>query len=212
MLLFIFFSSIDAVEMGDRDELVVVEGPAVAGDEAGERVGELLAVVAVGDEAAPAPGDALEAADGFGRETREDLHDEVVGELGRRIPRRTGSLLLGSLRHVAKKRNLQMGSKSSSDDRETDEEGSRRRLAGAYRRSARRRRRSPFRVAVAAAAGRSGCWGFRGGGQTCSEHPVFRGNNKMFLHSFFFIKLVFLSFQNIKIKFYFPVDLSYSLL
>jgi hypothetical protein len=56
-----------------------------------------------------------------------------------------------------------MGSKSSSDDRETDEEGSRRRLAGAYRRSARRRRRSPFRVAVAAAAGRSGCWGFRGG-------------------------------------------------
>ena len=81
VLLFIFFSSIDAVEMGDRDELVVVEGPAVAGDEAGERVGELLAVVAVGDEAAPAPGDALEAADGFGRETREDIHDEVVGEV-----------------------------------------------------------------------------------------------------------------------------------
>jgi hypothetical protein len=57
--------------------------PVVAGgvvEEAGERLGEPLAVVGVVDEAQPVVGDALEAADRFGGDAREDLDEEVVGE------------------------------------------------------------------------------------------------------------------------------------
>ncbi len=66
-------------------------------------------MVGVGDEAAPPPGHALASADRLDGEAGEDVDDEVVGELGRRIPRRTGSLLLqlGFLRHVDRKRELQ---------------------------------------------------------------------------------------------------------
>jgi hypothetical protein len=57
-----------------------------AGDEeeAGEGLREPGAVGGVGDEAAAAPGDALEAAERLGRQPREDVDDEVVGEVGRR--------------------------------------------------------------------------------------------------------------------------------
>ena len=47
-------------------------------------LGELLAVEGVVDEVAPGLGDALESVDGPGGETREDLHDVVVGEASRR--------------------------------------------------------------------------------------------------------------------------------
>ena len=40
----------------------------------------------VGDEVAPGPGDALEAAQRLGRQPREDLDDQIVGEVGRRAP------------------------------------------------------------------------------------------------------------------------------
>ena len=67
---------------------LVVEGAAV--EEAGQGLGELLAVVRVVDEAQPVVGDALEAAERFGRDAREDLHEEVVGEpLGRRAAGRS---------------------------------------------------------------------------------------------------------------------------
>ena len=49
-------------------------------------LGELLAVKGVVDEVAPGLGDALESADGPGGETREDLHDGVIGEASRRAP------------------------------------------------------------------------------------------------------------------------------
>lgn len=49
-------------------------------EEAGEGLGELLAVGGVGDEVAPWHGDALEAVEGSDREAGEDLQDDVVGE------------------------------------------------------------------------------------------------------------------------------------
>ena len=49
-------------------------------------LGELLAVKGVVDEVAPGLGDALESVDGPGGETREDLHDGVIGEASRRAP------------------------------------------------------------------------------------------------------------------------------
>ena len=49
-------------------------------------LGELLAVKGVVNEVAPGLGDALESVDGPGGETREDLHDVVVGEASRRAP------------------------------------------------------------------------------------------------------------------------------
>ena len=36
----------------------------------------------IGDEAAPGPGDTLEAAELLGWQPREDLDDDVVGEVG----------------------------------------------------------------------------------------------------------------------------------
>jgi hypothetical protein len=42
---------------------------------------ELAAVVGVGDDAAPPHGDALEAAERLVGHAREDLDEEVVGEL-----------------------------------------------------------------------------------------------------------------------------------
>ena len=55
-------------------------------DEPFQGLGELLAVMGVVDEVAPGLGDALELVDGPGGETREDLHDVVVGEASRRAP------------------------------------------------------------------------------------------------------------------------------
>ena len=51
-------------------------------EDAGEGLGQLLAVGGVGDEVAPGRGDALEAVDGPGGEAGEDLEDEVIGEQG----------------------------------------------------------------------------------------------------------------------------------
>ena len=53
-------------------------------EEAGEGLREPGAVGGVGDEAMPAPGHALEAAERPGRQTREDVDGEVVREVGRR--------------------------------------------------------------------------------------------------------------------------------
>jgi len=55
-------------------------------EEAFQGLGELLAVEGVVDEVAPGLGDALESVDGPGGETREDLHDGVIGEASRRAP------------------------------------------------------------------------------------------------------------------------------
>jgi hypothetical protein len=41
-------------------------------------------VSGVADEAAPGPGDALEAAERLGRQPREDLDDQLVREVGHR--------------------------------------------------------------------------------------------------------------------------------
>ena len=49
-------------------------------------MGELLAVEGVVDEVTPGLGHALESVDGPGGETREDLHDGVIGEASRRAP------------------------------------------------------------------------------------------------------------------------------
>jgi hypothetical protein len=70
-------SSQDTVETG------AVALANVAAEEAGESLWELLAVGAVADEAVPVPRDALGTADGFDRETGENLHEEVVGEVGK---------------------------------------------------------------------------------------------------------------------------------
>lgn len=70
--------------------------------EAGEGLGEPVAVVGVGDEAAPVRGDALAAAERLDGQPREDLHDEVVGEAGRRRVRHP----LVSLDRFAKKSTL----------------------------------------------------------------------------------------------------------
>jgi hypothetical protein len=47
-------------------------------EEAFQGLGELLAAEAVSDEVVPGLGDALEPAQGFGRDTREDLHKGVI--------------------------------------------------------------------------------------------------------------------------------------
>jgi hypothetical protein len=57
---------------------LVCVGDAV--EEAGQGLGELLAVVGVVDEAQPVVGDTLKAAERFGGDARQDLHEEVVGE------------------------------------------------------------------------------------------------------------------------------------
>ncbi len=62
-------------------------------EEAGQRLRQLLAVLTVGDEVAPGPADALEAAHGADGEAAEDLDDEVVGEAGRRVPPPHGEIL-----------------------------------------------------------------------------------------------------------------------
>lgn len=54
------------------------------GEEASQGLGE-LPVVGV-DEVPPGRGHAPEAADRPGREAREDLDNEVIGEAGRRAP------------------------------------------------------------------------------------------------------------------------------
>jgi hypothetical protein len=51
-------------------------------EEAGEGLGEPGAVGGVGDEGAPGTGDALAPAERAGRQPREDLDDQVVGEMG----------------------------------------------------------------------------------------------------------------------------------
>lgn len=64
-------------------------------EDAGEGLGEPRAVVGVGDERAPALGDAPAAAEGPVRYAREDLDEEVVREQRRRVrlPRPPGPLL-----------------------------------------------------------------------------------------------------------------------
>ena len=74
---------VDEIDMfhdaGDAIRLVYEEEPF-------QCLGELLAVEGVVDEVAPGLGDALESVDGPGGETREGLHDGVVGEASRRAP------------------------------------------------------------------------------------------------------------------------------
>lgn len=53
-------------------------------EEAGQGLGQLLAVVGVRDEVAAPPGDALHAAQRLEGEAAEDVHDKVIGEVGRR--------------------------------------------------------------------------------------------------------------------------------
>jgi hypothetical protein len=84
---------------GDIGELASDPGEAVAVvapvEEAREGLGQLLAMVRVGDEVAPGLGDAPEAMDGPDREAGEDIHDKVVREAGRRVGRQLfGALLL----------------------------------------------------------------------------------------------------------------------
>jgi len=55
-------------------------------------------VAAVGDEVAPRPGYALEAAQREDREAAEDLYQELIGEDGQREP------LLGWLFHLGEPR------------------------------------------------------------------------------------------------------------
>lgn len=52
-------------------------------EEARQGLREPVVVGGVGDEAAPAPGDTLEAAERLGRKPRKDLQDDVVGQVGR---------------------------------------------------------------------------------------------------------------------------------
>jgi len=59
---------------------------------------ELLTVVRVGNEVTPGHGDALEAADGLGRDAGEDLNQGVIGEDGHRAGTRLGAALHASLR------------------------------------------------------------------------------------------------------------------
>ena len=55
-------------------------------EEASQGLGKLRTVHRVRDEVPPCCGHALEAADRSGREAREDLNDEVIGEVGRWAP------------------------------------------------------------------------------------------------------------------------------
>ena len=60
-------------------------GTQIAGfvEEVGEgRAGQLFAVVRVGDYVAPSPADALAVTGGFEGHPRDDLNEEVIGELG----------------------------------------------------------------------------------------------------------------------------------
>ena len=71
-------------------------------EEAGKgRPAQLLAVVGVGDEVAPARGDALAAAGRPERHARDDLDEEVVGELRNWAPLRV-ALLAGHRRPAHK--------------------------------------------------------------------------------------------------------------
>jgi hypothetical protein len=74
------FAPRDANEIGNFCVLVVEQVARV--EETGECLRELLAVLRVGDETVPVAGDALESADRFDRQPRQDLDDEVVGEVG----------------------------------------------------------------------------------------------------------------------------------
>jgi hypothetical protein len=74
----------------DPGDVAAVVAPV---EEAREGLGQLLAMVRVGDEVAPGLGDAPAAVDEPDREAGEDLHDKVVGEAGRRV----GLQLLGAL-------------------------------------------------------------------------------------------------------------------
>jgi hypothetical protein len=72
--------------VGEREIVGGMDGHLVilAVEEAGQGFGELTAVLRLGYEVAPGPGDALAAADGPEGEAGEDLDDEVVGEAGGR--------------------------------------------------------------------------------------------------------------------------------
>ena len=77
---------------------------------AGEgRPGQLLAVVGVGDEVAPPPGDALAAAGGLVGHERDDLDQEVVREIGHGAPLDVPLLLLAAARRHQSAASLQIG-------------------------------------------------------------------------------------------------------
>ena len=76
------FSRRDANEIGSCCFIVLVVEQGAKVEEAGECLRELLAVLRVGDESAPVAGDALESADRFDGQPRQDLDDEVVREVG----------------------------------------------------------------------------------------------------------------------------------
>jgi hypothetical protein len=69
-------------------------------EEANEGLGELAAVVRVGDEEAPSWGDAIAVEERLDGQPRQDIDHEVIGEVGGRVPR---TPLLGSLGHLAAK-------------------------------------------------------------------------------------------------------------
>ena len=71
----------DANEIGSCRYIVLVVEQAAWVEETGECLRELLAVLRVGDESAPVAGDALESADRFDGQPRQDLDDEVIGEV-----------------------------------------------------------------------------------------------------------------------------------
>ena len=71
----------DANEIGSCRYIVLVVEQAAWVEETGECLRELLAVLRVGDESAPVARDALESADRFDGQPRQDLDDEVVGEV-----------------------------------------------------------------------------------------------------------------------------------
>ena len=77
------WQKVDEIEMFHEASDVV---RLVNEEEPFQGLGELLAVKGVVNEVAPGLGDALESVDGPGGETREDLHDVVVGEASRRAP------------------------------------------------------------------------------------------------------------------------------
>jgi len=75
------FSRRDANEIGSCCFIVLVVEQGAKVEETGECLRELLAVLRVGDESAPVAGDALESADRFDGQPRQDLDDEVIGEV-----------------------------------------------------------------------------------------------------------------------------------
>jgi hypothetical protein len=71
-------------------------------EKAGKGLGHLAVTVRVGDEVAPARADALAAADGPGGHARDDVGEDVVGDLGRGVDPCLHTLLSlfpGSARH-----------------------------------------------------------------------------------------------------------------